>query len=667
MGCCDVQRKFPKIKNENIIEGKVPPVDIVKNERIKIQLKYCICKINEFQNVGIGFLCKLPYPNIWEYLPVLITNKNIINADKILNTKIDITFDEDKIEREIYITQKRKIFSSKKYNITILEIFPKNDKIDDSQFLEIDMNFWGINQGLAESFISNTEITDKNIYILQYVNGKDCSKIFGKIETVEGDYLKHNILLNPTNEYGGPILLLSNEKIIGINITSGKGILLREPIDEFNNIFPKKKQNEINKNISYIDCVYKIEDITEFNLLNDYSENLEEIFEKPYEKLYEEGKKKKKFLEENIIIYIDSKKIPFTYKYKANKKIISVRFVFKKILNDLSLLFYDCQNLESIDLSAYNATNITSMAFMFIGCLKLENVYLSSFKPNNAINMEGTFEFCSKLKLLDLPSNDIINVANMESIFHGCQSLESLNLSSFNKESVKNMSQIFKNCLSLQSINISSFNTSNVTDMSYMFCFCHNLKSINLSKFNTKKVSTMNDMFGDCRCLKSLDLSSFDTSNVTNMGGMFMFCLSLNSINISSFDTCKVINMEEMFNSCESLQYINLSSFNTINVKTMKGMFMMCKSLKSLNLSSFKTFNVVNIDCMFTACMSLESIDLSSFNTINVNKELLMVNMLKMLQPLSQNLDNIFMGCIALKSIKCKDKYILEMYEKNKI
>ena len=123
--------------NEKNIKGKVCPVDIVKNERIKIQLRNCICKINEFQNVGTGFLCKIPYPNGWKYLPVLITNKNIINADKILNKKIDIIFDDDKVEKEITITQNRKIYSSKKYNITIIEIFPQNDEIDERQFLEI--------------------------------------------------------------------------------------------------------------------------------------------------------------------------------------------------------------------------------------------------------------------------------------------------------------------------------------------------------------------------------------------------------------------------------------------------------------------------------------------------------------------------------------------------
>ena len=51
-----------------------------------------------------------------------------------------------------------------------------------------------------------------------------------------------------------------------------------------------------------------------------------------------------------------------------------------------------------------------------------------------------------------------------------------------------------------------------------------------------------------------------------------------------------------------------------------------------------------------------------------------MVNQFQLLQSFDQHLaqknypsiSNIFWGCLALKNIKCKDKYILEMFEKEK-
>lgn len=50
-----------------------------------------------------------------------------------------------------------------------------------------------------------------------------------------------------------------------------------------------------------------------------------------------DGEDKMKFIEDNVNIYIDSQPIQFNYKYKTGNTIIKVKFIFKKILNDLSL------------------------------------------------------------------------------------------------------------------------------------------------------------------------------------------------------------------------------------------------------------------------------------------------------------------------------------------
>ena len=44
---------------------------------------------------GTGFLCKIPFPNQFKLLPVLITNNHILNIDDIKNNKIiNISFNE---------------------------------------------------------------------------------------------------------------------------------------------------------------------------------------------------------------------------------------------------------------------------------------------------------------------------------------------------------------------------------------------------------------------------------------------------------------------------------------------------------------------------------------------------------------------------------------------
>ena len=142
MGICkstnkkEVFEQQPKNK-ENFIEqyipeGRIPPKTIEKEKQINQQSKLFICKINQFKNVGTGFLCKIPcseFPdenNTFNLLPVLITNKKTINKDELLNKKkIEITFDKDKEERTLFIIPERKIYSSDKYDITIIEIFPQ--------------------------------------------------------------------------------------------------------------------------------------------------------------------------------------------------------------------------------------------------------------------------------------------------------------------------------------------------------------------------------------------------------------------------------------------------------------------------------------------------------------------------------------------------------------
>ena len=529
-----LNNKENKIK-QNIIAGEALPISSGKEEEINNQMKNSVCKIYANDKYGTGFLCKIPFPDQYHYLPVLIANKSLINEDYLLNKrKIDIIFDNDKEERTINIIHGRKIYNCKNY-----------------------------------------------------------------------------------------------------------GILLYEPIKEFNlymaNINKKKSP------INYIDCYYIIEKEEEFNLLHDYNNTINKYVQR-FKDI--DGKDKKKFIEGNINIYIDSQLIGFNYKYKTNKKKIHVKFIFKEILNDLSFMFFNCQNLEKVDFSSYDMTNITDMKCIFSGCSNLKIVDLSTLRTNNYISLGNVFSGCLSLKIVDFPlTYRSINITDLDRTFFSCSSLESINVLSFNTIKVEDMDRLFSGCNSLKTVDLSSFQTNNAKLMSLMFAFCTNLKSVNLSNFDTRNVESMNDMFFDCRALLTLDLSSFDTSKVKEMQYMFMGCFSLKEINLSSFNTINVINMSNMFHGCVSLKF--------------------------LDLSSFKTPNLTTIDLMFTGCEQLESIDLSSFTTINVKLGNEMLNNLKyfgdqiiqMFNSLQFTFQNIFLGCKSLKNIKCKDKLILDMFK----
>ena len=287
-------------------------------------------------------------------------------------------------------------------------------------------------------------------------------------------------------------------------------------------------------------------------------------------------------------------------------------------VTNMTSMFYDCNNLASLDLSNFDTSKVTNMWYMFRNCSSLTGLDLSNFDTSKLGNTDHMFSGCTSLTNLDLSNFDTSKVTNMYNMFYGCSSLISLDLSNFDTNNVTNMGWMFSGCTSLTNLDLSNFNTSKVTDMSYMFRYCSSLINLDISNFDTSKVTDMIEMFSNCSSLTSLDVSNFDTSNVTqySMRAMFYNCSSLTSLDVSSFDTSKVTMMDKMFSGCSSLTSLDLSNFDTSKVTEMGSMFYKCSSLTDLNLSSF-TFTKVNVYCMFSYCSKLENLDLRNADFAN--------------------------------------------------
>lgn len=335
-------------------------------------------------------------------------------------------------------------------------------------------------------------------------------------------------------------------------------------------------------------------------------------------------------------------------------------------------MFEGCSKITSLDLSTLNTTNVAGMSDMFSNCRSLTGLDLSGFKTENVECMDGMFEGCSRFTSLDLSNFNTKNVAKMQLMFKDCGSLTSLDLSNFNTENVKNMGMMFQNCSSLATLDISGFNTKNVEDMNCMFQNCERLTYLDMSGFHTGAVKDMNYMFDKCSGLTSLDLSSFDTRNVNSMSCMFYGCSSLTSLNLSSFRTDNVTNMADMFGDCSKLVDLDLYGFNTRRAIYMLFMFYNCSSLSSLDVSSFNTRSCTSMAGMFCGCSSLKSLDLSNFNTEKVtfmNQMFQNCSSLVTLDLSGFNMENVgdtshmFDGCINLKEILMRgcNKKTIEM------
>ena len=343
-------------------------------------------------------------------------------------------------------------------------------------------------------------------------------------------------------------------------------------------------------------------------------------------------------------------------------------------MTSMSMMFYKSTSLKSIDVSGFDTSKVVNMNGMFWECSNLTSINISNFNTSKVTDMNNMFAECSNLITLDLSNFDTSNVIYMGNLysysyggmFRNCSSLKELNVSSFNTSKVKYMSNMFQGCSSLTTLDLSNFNTSNVTAMASMFDSCSSLVSINVSNFDVSSVTDMLFMFQNCKSLLNLDLSSFKESKVTTTRQMFYGCNSLETLNISNFDISNVTNMTQMFEGCSSLTTLDLSNFNTSKVTNMYGVFSGCSNLKSINLSSFDTSNVTNMTSVFNDCSSLENLDLSNFNTSKVTTMSGMFygcNSLTKLDLSSLDTSNVttmygmFSLCKNLKTIYVSDKW----------
>ena len=355
--------------------------------------------------------------------------------------------------------------------------------------------------------------------------------------------------------------------------------------------------------------------------------------------------------------------------------------------------FYDMWKLESMTGMSYlNTSEVTNMSLMFYNCTKLTSLDVSHFNTSNVTDMNQMFGNCTVLTSLDLSNFNTSKVTDMGAMFRNCNSLMSLDLSSFNTSKVAYMTNMFTYCSNLQTITVGSdWSTAAVTSSTNMFNNCTSLvggqgttydanhvdktyahidggtsnpgyftewkeayacytpsnttltfyydnqrssrtgttydlntgandtdwdtdgTNANVTRvvfdpsFANARPTTTYDWFYNMENLQSITgMSYLNTSEVTNMAWMFGGCKNLTSLDLSHFNTSKVTDMGAMFPSCKSLTSLDLSSFNTSKVTTISWMLSNCTNLRTIYVdSSWSTAAVTNSESMFAYCSSL--------------------------------------------------------------
>ena len=273
----------------------------------------------------------------------------------------------------------------------------------------------------------------------------------------------------------------------------------------------------------------------------------------------------------------------------------------------------------------YNYFNILPSEVLVNGISKVNSCTKTCFLEGDENNITlifnqeikscyNMFMNCENITYIDLSNFDASNVTNMESMFDSCSSLKRINFENINTSSLEHIEGLFYECIELTSIDLSNLNFSKVKDMGWMFFGCSNLEKINFGNIDTSSVESMRSFFYNCSKLTSINLSNFNTSKVQEMQWFFGYCINLEKIYFGNIDTSSVENIYSLFYNCSKLISLDLSNFNTFKVKDMGCMFAHCRNIKYLDLSNFDFSNINNIDHMFYNCLSLIFLNLITFH-----------------------------------------------------
>ena len=471
MGVCDsknnsIKKEPPKqdkdIKSESTIKNNNLPSSITNVTK-------SLCKVVAPNITSSGFFIQL-FKGEQDFY-CLMVNEHVINKTIIeQKEEIYIYYNNESSIREIQLNSEERFikdFKDINMDATIIEILP-NDNIRKDYFL-------------LPFIDDNNKLIDKDITIIQYLKG-ELNHSYGKIK---------NIIRQAKYEFayeanikeglsGIPIFLKGTSRVIGIS--KGYDELKKEKLGDF--IWPifcyfknySGNKNEMEK-ISYGNNNNFITNINDKNIKLD---QMTIYYEIPKSRLFGN-----KFVINNInncYLLIDDQQIEICDKIKLNneqkeKNILKIKLIEKKVITNMSHMFFDCNSLYYIsDISKWDTKNVTNMSHMFSECISLYNLPdISKWDTKNVTNMSYMFFYCSSLIYLpDISKWVTKNVTDMSYMFYNCESLNKLpDISGWNSDNVINMSWMFYNCNSLKSLpDISGWKINKALKKDYIFLSC---------------------------------------------------------------------------------------------------------------------------------------------------------------------------------------------------
>ena len=253
-------------------------------------------------------------------------------------------------------------------------------------------------------------------------------------------------------------------------------------------------------------------------------------------------------------------------------------------------MFYYISYIISIDFSKFDASSVTEMSEMFKECKNLQSIVFNGINTSSVTTMYKMFTSCSSLKYLDLSDFDTSKTRDMTSMFEECYELISLDLSSFNMSLVTTIEFIFSSCTSLKYLDLRNFVIQKDTYISSTFnnCddlifYCINMTNNELIKnefpkwsinncsfFKTKKTSENNGVYETVFPEKE-ENNNIITTELTNIENSYTFYIGQNLNNSKNDSENYTNNISLSYNISEEFyQKYNDSLNNNSSIESYK-------------------------------------------------------------------------------------------------
>lgn len=353
------------------------------------------------------------------------------------------------------------------------------------------------------------------------------------------------------------------------------------------------------------------------------------------------------------------------YKEYFNKAVVDAEFV-----QNTSYWFDGCDNLQEVDFSQFDSSDVGDVSAMFRGCSGLTKLDLSDFDMYGVNDFSEMFKGCSNLSevIVDFYHDNYLQ-CDMSGMFYGCAKLTRINMGNFCTIRVTNTDEMFAGCTNLEYLDISALNALNLKSAVGMFQGCNKLtkmKTMYNLDMSVELPKSMYDIYGqEYTTLPSYGCDLYEAADFGEMQGVKWFLSEEGTLIICGTDTSDIAtdsttypwhNFKDKytkvvvtakglkstaywFDGCDNISEIDMGfCYDGYDVTEAKAMFRGCSNLTKLTVPYMWEFAVTDYSSMFEGCVKLVELDTSFLDVSNAT-----------------NLSNMFKGCSSLVTIDLLD------------